>query len=166
MSLPDATPFALFQDTPTKIDKDTIHHHHTKSAKTLRRFLESVDLLVESMSLPELVPRTNTKSSKVANTVDVVMLSSKSSKVAHLKPSPRSIDPIKEISNDDKEVAKALSYIQYPRVQVPDSVAELSEEESNGNMYGDGLCCSLLCPYRCKFSGRELDKISDASQLY
>ena len=81
----------------------------------------SEDLIEGSLSL-ELSPRTYPKSGKAT----VFVIDAKSSKAVPVKVK-RSIDPVEEVSNDQAESMKALSFIEYSS-QTP--VA--SKEETSG----------------------------------
>jgi len=84
----------------------------------------SEDLIDGSLSI-ELAPRTYPKSGKASSKATVFVIDAKSSKAVPVKVK-RSIDPI-QVSNDQAEPMKALSFIEYSS-QTP--VA--SKEEASG----------------------------------
>ena len=103
----------------------------TKSSKAqfgraLHKRSES-DLIEGSLSL-ELSPRTYPKSGKASSKATVFVIDAKSSKAVPVKVK-RSIDPVdvEEVSNDQAEPTKALSFIEY-RSQT----ATASKEEASG----------------------------------
>ena len=69
-----------------------------------------LDLIEGSLSL-ELSPRTYPKSGKASSKATVFVIDAKSSKAVPVKVK-RSIDPV-EVSNDQAEPMKALSFIEY-----------------------------------------------------
>jgi len=85
----------------------------------------SEDLIEGSLSL-ELSPRTYPKSGKTSSKATVFVIDAKSSKAVPVKVK-RSINPVEEVSNDQAEPMKALSFIEYSS-QTP--VA--AKEEANG----------------------------------
>jgi len=85
----------------------------------------SEDLIEGSLSL-ELSPRTYPKSGKASSKATVFVIDAKSSKAVPVKVK-RSIDPVEEVSNDQAEPMKALSFIEYSS-QTP----VVSKEETSG----------------------------------